>query len=54
MVFDSESNHAYLFIVNNQAEKFEGQIECLEENTEKYITFVSIKENGNDRQWHAK
>ena len=27
------------FIIKELAEEFEGQLNCLEENTEKYITF---------------
>ena len=32
--------HDYHFIIKELAEEFEGQFECLEENTEKYITFL--------------
>ena len=32
--------HDYHFIIKELAEEFEGQFECLEENTEKYITFA--------------
>ena len=39
VIFHSGSNYDYLFIIKEQAEKFEGQFTCLEENTEKYITF---------------
>ena len=36
--------HDYHFIIKEIAKEFEGQFECLRENTEKYITFsVPIK-----------
>ena len=38
------SIYDYHFIIKQLAEEFEGQFECLGENTEKYITFsVPIK-----------
>ena len=44
IIFHSGSTYDYHFIIKELAEKFEGQFECLEENTEKYITFsVPIK-----------
>ena len=44
IVFDNGSTYDYHFIIKELAEKFEGQFECLGENTEKYITFsVRIK-----------
>ena len=44
IVFDNRSTYDYHFIIKELAEKFEGQFECLGENTEKYITFsVRIK-----------
>ena len=44
IVFDNRSTYDYHFIIKELAEKFEGQFECLGENTEKYITFsVQIK-----------
>ena len=50
------STHDYHFTIKELAEEFEGEFECLGENTEKYITFpVPIKKeitkkdkNGND------
>ena len=38
------SEYGYHFIIKELAEKFQGQFECLGENTEKYITFsVTVK-----------
>ena len=38
------STYDYHFIIKGLAEEFEGEFECLGENTEKYITFsVPIK-----------
>ena len=43
-MFHNGSTHDYHFIIKNLAEEFEGEFECLGENTEKYITFsVPIK-----------
>ena len=39
VVFRNSSTYDYHFIIKELAEKFEGQFECLRENTEKYITF---------------
>ena len=39
VVFDNGSKYDYHFIIKGLAEEFEGQVECLGENTEKYITF---------------
>ena len=42
--FHNGSIYDYHFIIKELTEKMEGQFECLEENTEKYITFsVPIK-----------
>ena len=42
------TNH---FIINQPAKEFIGQRECLEENTEKYITFsVPVKEKLDDNK----
>ena len=38
IVFHNGSTYYHHFIIKKLAKKFEGQ-ECLEENTEKYITF---------------
>ena len=44
VVFHNGSTYDYHFIIKELAEEFEGQFECLGENTEKYITFsVTIK-----------
>ena len=44
VVFHNGSTHDYHFIIKELVEKFEGQFESLEKNTEKYITFsVPIK-----------
>ena len=46
VVFHNGSTYDYHFIIKELAEKFEGQFECLGENTEKYITFpVPIKKD---------
>ena len=39
VVFHNGSTYYYHFIIRNLAEEFEGEFECLGENTEKYITF---------------
>ena len=39
VVFHNGSNYDYHFIIKELANKFEGQFECLGENTEKYKTF---------------
>ena len=57
VVFHNGSTYDYCFIIKELAEEFEGEFECLGENTEKYITFsVPIKtettkkdKNGNDK-----
>ena len=44
VVFHNGSTYDYHFIIKELAEKFEGEFECLGENTEKYITFsVQLK-----------
>ena len=56
-VFHNGSTYDYHFIVKELVEEFEGEFECLGENTEKYITFsVPIKKeitkkdkDGNDK-----
>ena len=56
-MFHNGSTYDYHFIIKELAEKFEGEFECLGENTEKYITFsVPIKKeitkkykNSNDK-----
>ena len=56
VVFHNGSTYHYYFIIKELAEEFEGEFECLGDNTEKYVTFsVPIKKeitkkdkNGND------
>ena len=50
-VFHNVSTYDYHLIINQLAKEFDGQLECLGENTEKYITFsVPIsKELDNDK-----
>ena len=44
VVFHNGSAYDYHFIIKELAEEFEGEFECLGENTEKYITFsIPIK-----------
>ena len=44
VVFHNGSTYDYHFIINQLAKEFDGQLEYLGENTEKYITFsVPIK-----------
>ena len=44
VVFHNGSTYDYHFITNQLAKEFDGQLECLGENTEKYIIFsVPIK-----------
>ena len=44
VVFHNGSTYNCYFIINQLAKQFKGQLECLAENTEKYITFsVPIK-----------
>ena len=46
IVFHYSSTYDYHFIINQLAREFDGQLQCLGENTEKYITFsVPIKKN---------
>ena len=50
LVFHNGSTYDYHFKIKELAEEFEGEFECLGENTEKYITFsVLIKKDGNDK-----
>ena len=56
-MFNNGSTYDYHLIIKEFPEEFEGEFECLGENTEKYITFsVPIKKeiakkdkNGNDK-----
>ena len=44
VVFHNGCTYDYHFIINQLVKEFNGQVECLGENTEKYITFsVPIK-----------
>ena len=47
VVFHNGSTYDYHFIIKELAEEFEGEFECLGENTEKYITFSD--KNGTDK-----
>ena len=48
------STYDYHFIINQLANTLDGQLECLEENTEKYITFsVSNKKLDNGKTFHT-
>ena len=38
-VFHNGSIYGYHFIIKELAQDFEGQFDCLVENTEKYLTF---------------
>ena len=40
VVFHNGSTYDYHFIIKELEEEFEGQFDCLVENTEKYITFL--------------
>ena len=44
MVFHNESNYDYYFIIKELAKEFEGEFNCLGENTEKCKTSVLITE----------
>ena len=49
IIIHDGSKYDYHFIVKELAEEFNGQFECLGENTEKYITFsVPIKKENED------
>ena len=51
IVFHNGSTYDYHFVINQLAKEFDGQLECLGENREKYIIFsVPIKkEIDNDK-----
>ena len=57
-VFHNGSTYDCHFIINKLAKEFYGQLECLGENTEKYITFsVPIKkehDNGKTTTYKLK
>ena len=51
------STYDYHFIIKELAEEFEGEFECLGENTEKYITFsvlVKKETSKKDKNGNAK
>ena len=49
VVFHNGSAYDYHFIIKKLTEEFEGEFECLGENTEKYITFsVPVKEENDN------
>ena len=50
VVFHNGSKYNYDFVIKKLADKFKGELECLGENTEKYITFLVPlkKEDDND------
>ena len=57
VVFHNGFTYDYHFIIKELAEEFEGEFECLGENTEKYIPFsvpvikeiTKIDKDGNDK-----
>ena len=49
IVFHNGSTYDYQFIIKQLALKFNGQFECLGENTEKYITFSVPIKNEHDK-----
>ena len=57
LVFHNGSTYDYHFIIKELEKEFEGEFECLGENTEKYITFsvpikkeiTKIDKDGNDK-----
>ena len=63
-MFHNGSTYDYHFIIKELAKEFEGELECLGENTEKYITFsvptkkqtTKKNKNGNDKitKYHTK
>ena len=48
VVFHDGSTYYYHSIIKKLAKEFEGEFECLRENTEKYITFSVPLKKGND------
>ena len=52
IVFHNGSTYDYHFIIKELVKEFEGNFECLRENTEKYITFsVPIKKGLKIKTW---
>ena len=56
VVFHNGSIYDYHFIIKTLVEEFEGEIECLGKNIEKYITFSAPlkKENDNGTKNHTQ
>ena len=55
IVFHNGSTYDYHFIIKELAEKFKVQLQCLGENTEKYIIFsVPIKNDKNKYKINVK
>ena len=58
VVFHNGSTHDYHFIIKKLAKEFEGNFECLGENTKKYITLsVPIKkehDNGKTTMYNMR
>ena len=52
IIFHNSSTYDYHFIIRELVKEFEGNFECLGENTEKHITFsVSIKKESKIKTW---
>ena len=47
VVFHNGSTYDYHFKIKELAEEFEGEFECLGENTEKYMILFSTNQKGN-------
>ena len=52
-IFHNSSNYDHHFIIEELAKEFEGEFECLEENTKKYKTFNLFCSNRkrSDKNW---
>ena len=51
VVLHNGSNYNYHLIIKELAEKFKGNIDCLGENTEKYLTFsIPLKKEIKDKK----
>ena len=52
MVFHNGSTYDYHFVIKKLVKEFEGEFECLGENTEKYITFsVLLKKKAMEKSF---
>ena len=54
IVFQNGSNYGYHFIIKKLAEKFEGQVNCVGQNTEKSINFsvpIETEVTRIDKSW---